>query len=176
MAEPCPDCLMYEGKIRALEARIRDLQSDRKEARQERDAAVAAFHDATRLRIGIQAARIKAEDERDMLRAMLPSMEERADLRYLVDLNVEDAPSKHWLTRLELSLSARTEDGPEVPSTCGYCGDHSGPCKPPGCDMEDGPETCKDGCDACSGCSRTILVNGVPYVCNACNGTGKASR
>lgn len=40
----------------------------------ERDEAVAAFHDATRLRSEIQQARIKAEDERDALRLLVHRM------------------------------------------------------------------------------------------------------
>ena len=52
----------------------RELTAKLEQALRERDEAVAAFHEATRLRSGIQQARIKAEDERDEARAMLSAI------------------------------------------------------------------------------------------------------
>ena len=77
----CNACERYRSIIAridaALEEPVGDWQPHEDPSRtayvvqveRERDEAVAAFHEATRLRSGIQQARIKAENERDEARA-----------------------------------------------------------------------------------------------------------
>lgn len=65
------DAARQERDLARVELVQRGMEIDALKA--EKKSAVEAFHDATRLRSRIQEARVKAEDERDALRACLPS-------------------------------------------------------------------------------------------------------
>jgi len=70
LAEPVGDWQPHEDPSRTAYV----VQVER-----ERDEAVAAFHEATRLRSGIQQARIKAENERDEARAEVETLRAAID-------------------------------------------------------------------------------------------------
>jgi hypothetical protein len=61
------------------------MRAERDTAVRERDEAIAAFHDASRLRSEIQQCRMKAEDQRDDLRAQLDRAIEALDSPALLE-------------------------------------------------------------------------------------------
>ena len=74
LAEPVAECARCETLRELADTAAAEqglAQRRMMEAQKQRDEAVAAFHEATRLRSGIQQARIKAENERDEARAAL---------------------------------------------------------------------------------------------------------
>lgn len=93
-----------------------------------RDAAVEAFHEATRLRGLIQQARVKAEDERDAALAELKRMRERPVESEFLRLDqmwqalVRERDEAVFAMRL---LKAALSDGKRW---CMYCQNHDGGC------------------------------------------------
>ena len=97
-----------EQHIEELHEEIGKLRSQLQQARQEHAEAVAAFHDATRLRSEIQREREKAEDRLEVVSAAL---KEASTLLHLMWCQLESHFSHRALSRClsEIRLSEIAE-------------------------------------------------------------------
>jgi hypothetical protein len=87
----------------------------------ERDEAVAAFHEATRLRSGIQQARIKAENERDEARAKLALLERHYSPEAAAKLRAELAAANAEIASLRWDRETACENTPTKDCECPGC-------------------------------------------------------
>ena len=125
LAEPVVECARCETLRELADTAAAEqglAQRRMMEAQRERDEAVAAFHEATRLRSGIQQARIKAENERDEARAKLALLERHYSPEAAAKLRAELAKANAEIASLRWDRETACENTPTRGCECPGCG------------------------------------------------------